>query len=304
MFSVANDTIYRGMSITSNSSSFFITDFGDGFVKQFDRFGAYKGAIGQGEGRGPGEFLNMTNMFASDDEIWISDVQALRITRFSLSSGEFDLYPLERRPMRVAANDSLVVIMWIMAESMFSLYDKSGNKLFDFEHPSIIPIDDQMAFDGWITLSDNHMLYIPRNYGAIFGFDLTTGKHDFTISTPDGGPLPASEQRAETGRLVTIAPNTRVRNTDIEYVRESGKLVVSVFDQGEPQADGSFDAENHTFWLDIYDIANPAYLYSFELPHIVSSFTFLDDYFLIYSSTSARGLSYIMDSSFRTLIFE
>lgn len=303
MFTVANETTYRGMSITSNSTSFFITDFGDNFVKQFDGTGSYIGPLGEGEGRGPGEFIRLFGSSVTEEALWVSDPRASRLTRLSLSTGESDVFPMNRPPSRVAANDSLVAVK-MSGSTTFSLYDTSGNKRFDFEHPSIIPENDPIAFDGWITLSENHLLYIPRSYGAIFGFDLSSGKHIFTIPTPDDVPLPESQRLSDTNRTGFVAPTSQVTNTRFEYVKESGKLIVSVFDRGEPSSDGSYDPENHLFWLDIYDIENQSYLYSIELPHIVDSFTFLGDYFLIYSTTSAMGLSYVMDDSFKSLIFD
>ncbi|MFU8813678.1 MAG: hypothetical protein ACNA78_11995 [Balneolaceae bacterium] len=303
MFTVANDTVYRGMTITSNTNSFFITDFGDGLIKQFDLSGNFIGTFGEGEGRGPGEFLNLSMVSATDQALWVSDLQALRLTSFSLSSGEFEVFPTEKRPTRIAVNDSLVAVKWTMSETMFTLYDTDGNKRFDFEHPAIIPTNDPIAFDGWITLSEEFLLYIPINYGAIFGFDLGSGKHTFTIPTPDGGPLPSSEQRTETGRLVTIAPNSQARNSGLKYVSESGKLVVFTYIRGDQLADGSYDVDGFTYWLDVYDIEDPSYLYSIEFPHIASSFTFIQDYLLVHHSRSARGISYVMDDAFKSLIF-
>lgn len=149
-----NETVYEGISMDSNEEHFFISDFGDYYVKMFNSDGTFKKNIGNGQGMGPGEFQNISDISSTDEHIWTADMQSLRLNRFSLSNSDDVLeIKVERRPTRVAANDSIAVVKWLLTEQLFSLFDSEGNEKFKFGMIEEAQ-DDPFAFNGRIELTE------------------------------------------------------------------------------------------------------------------------------------------------------
>lgn len=299
-----NETVYRGMSMDANEEHFFISDFGDYYVKMFNSDGTYNKNIGNGQGRGPGEFQNISDISSTDEHIWTADMQSLRLNRFSLSNSDDVLeVSVERRPTRVAANDSIAVVKWLMTEQLFSVFDNEGNEQFSFGEIEEAQ-DDPFAFDGWIELTEQYLVYVPMNVGIIYVFSIKDGLLIREIETPHFSTIASSEEQVEGNRRRVVAPTSQYSSTSsVLVLPDTSNLVVYTLYRGDEIDDEEYDASTADFWLDIYDLDDMSYIHSIQLPHAVSSFVINNGSLITYNSTSGRGISYDMTDELSDLIY-
>jgi len=298
-----NETVYRGMAMDGNSEHFFISDFGDYYVKMFNSDGTYNKNIGNGQGRGPGEFQNISDISSTDEHVWTADMQSLRLNRFSLSNSDDVLeVSVERRPTRVAANDSIAVVKWLMTEQLFSVFDNEGNEQFKFGEIEEAR-DDPFAFDGWIELTEQYLVFVPMNVGIIYVFSITDGSLLGEMETPHFSAFASSEEQVDGNRRRVIAPTSQYTSGTPTVVPGTSRLIVETLYRGEEIDDNEYDASTADFWLDIYDLNDLSYVHSIQLPHAVSSFVINSGSFITYNSTSGRGISYDMTDELYDLIY-
>jgi|AntRauTorcE11897_2_1112592.scaffolds.fasta_scaffold03342_4 hypothetical protein len=298
-----NKTVYRGMSMDANEEHFFISDFGDYYVKMFNSDGSYNKNIGNGQGRGPGEFQNISNISPTDKHLWTADMQSLRLNRFSLDNSEDVLeIKVERRPTRVAANDSIAVVKWLLTEQLFSVFDNEGNELFKFGEIEEAQ-DDPFSFDGWIELTEQYLIFVPMNVGIIYVYDVSDGSLVGKIETPHFSTIAASEEQIDGNRRRVIAPTSQYTSGTPTALPGTSRLIVETLYRGDEIDDEEYDASTADFWLDIYDLNDLSYVHSIQLPHAVSSFVIHNGSFITYNSTSGRGISYDMTDELKDLIY-
>jgi len=298
-----NEMVYNGISMDSNKEYFFISDFGDYYVKMFNSDGTYSKNIGNGQGMGPGEFQNISDISPTDEHLWTADMQSLRLNRFPLDNSDDVLeIKVERRPTRVAANDSIAVVKWLMTEQLFSVFDSDGNEQFKFGEIEEAQ-DDPFAFDGWIELTEQYLLFVPMNVGIIYVFSVTDGSLIGEIETPHFETIARSEEQLDGNRRRVVAPTSQYTMGTPTVIPGTSRLIVETLYRGDEIDDEEHDASTADFWLDIYDLENQSYLHSIQLPHSVSSFVIHDGSLITYNTTSARGISYDMTDELRDLIY-
>ena len=298
-----NEMVYNGISMDSNKEYFFISDFGDYYVKMFNSDGTYSKNIGNGQGMGPGEFQNISDISPTDEHLWTADMQSLRLNRFPLDNSDDVLeIKVERRPTRVAANDSIAVVKWLMTEQLFSVFDSDGNEQFKFGEIEEAQ-DDPFAFDGWIELTEQYLLFVPMNVGIIYVFSVTDGSLIGEIETPHFETIARSEEQLDGNRRRVVAPTSQYTMGTPTVIPGTSRLIVETLYRGDEIDDEEYDASTADFWLDIYDLENQSYLHSIQLPHSVSSFVIHDGSLITYNTTSARGISYDMTDELRDLIY-
>ena len=124
--SILADTtyIFRPAQIRINSNFTYVNDFADFTIYEYDSEGNQKRKLTTTRGRGPGEIQHLTDFEVKNDTIWIADSQSMRVTSYSLSTGEYiDNYSLESRPMRVTVLEDGFVVLSLGAEKLFSKFD-------------------------------------------------------------------------------------------------------------------------------------------------------------------------------------
>jgi hypothetical protein len=298
LFDVVNDSVYRGMELSNNSANFFVSDFGDYFIKQFDLAGNFVSKIGNGYGRGPGEFQNITDFDVSESYIWAADMNNFRISRFSIFNASDVLeVNTENMPARIATNGNVTAVKWMISDQFFTLFNNQGEKLFSFGKISDDQVQNAFTYDGWIDISENHLFFIPISFGQIFVFKLEDGELIRIIDTPENSEKPELEEQVRNNQRIVTAPSTQYRNSDILYIPNKNLLAVSSYYRGNKIGDDSFDLESAEFWIDFYDLNTWKYRNSISLPHAVSSFFFFNEILYTYNTTSAAGRSYKLSSA-------
>jgi hypothetical protein len=287
----------------SNEEHFFISDFGDYYVKMFNSDGTYNKNIGNGQGMGPGEFQNISDISSTDEHIWTADMQSLRLNRFSLSNSEDVLeIKVERRPTRVAANDSIAVVKWLMTEQLFSVFDNEGGEQFSFGEIEEAQ-EDPFAFDGWIELTGQHFIFVPTNVGIIYIYDISDGSQIGEIEAPHFSTIAHSEEQVDGNRRRDVAPTSQYSSGTPTVIPGTSRLIVETLYRGDEIDDEEYDGSTADFWFDIYDLEDLSYIHSIRLPYSVSSFVIHDGSLIIYNSKSARGNSYYMTDELSDLIY-
>lgn len=301
---VINDSVYRGMSMTRNNDHFFVSDFGDYMVKKFDLNGIYADKIGNGNGRGPGQFLNISDLTATEDYLWTADMISMRITRFPLSSTEEMIeITTDKRPSRIAANRQFVAVKWLSSEEFFTIYNSTGEELNTFGSIDENQIINPFSYDGWIDISEEYLFFIPMYFGKIYVYDLDDGAIFKEMNTPVPTQPPKLQEDNQNGERRITAPTTQYVNSSIFYIEKNNTLAVSSYYRGDEIRKGEYDEKTAAFWIDFYDLDDWTYRDSIELPHAVSTFFFTNDTFYTYNTTSAAGRSYLMTHELLEIIY-
>ena len=299
-----NDTVYSGMGMDRNDDHFFVSDFGDYKVKKFDLNGIYTGDIGNGNGRGPGEFLNISDLSATENNVWTADMISMRITRFPLNVSEdsFEI-PTDKRPSRIASNQHVIAVKWLTSENFFTIYNRTGEKLRTFGVINEEQIINSFSYDGWIDLSEKYLFFIPMYFGKIYVYDLNDGSLFKEMNTPVPTSVPRVEEDIQYGERRVAAPFTQYVNSHMLYIQKNNTLAVSTYYRGDEIREGEYDEKTAAFWIDFYDLDDWTYRDSIELPHAVSTFFFSENTFYTYNTTSAAGRSYNMSEELREIIY-
>ncbi|MCH8549598.1 MAG: hypothetical protein LAT80_12045 [Balneolaceae bacterium] len=296
-----NETVYRGMSMKLHDESIYISDFSDFQIKSFSLEGTHLENYGNGNGRGPGEFLNISDFSITDSHIWTTDMVSLRITRFPRVEDDLLEFQKSDVPIRVAANEEVVAVQWLNAELLFSLFNNSGEKLFSFGDV-LTDSNHSFSLDGWIELSDDYLFYIPIHHTKLYVFDLDNGDLITGIDTPSIQDDPVVEERTEQGQQIVKAPETPYVNTHITYLEQSNLVAISSYYRGDEIAEDEYDEETMDFWIDLYDISTKSYMKSIRLPHALSAFFITEDELFGYNTTSAMAVRYSLDESIKSLM--
>jgi hypothetical protein len=97
-----NPDLFNPMSmIIYIDVNLLVSDFGDMKIKKFDIQARLLQTLGEGEGRGPGEALNIMDLQVDQhNRIWVTDVENSRITVFE-NSESWEIIEPEDVPSRV-----------------------------------------------------------------------------------------------------------------------------------------------------------------------------------------------------------
>jgi hypothetical protein len=296
-----NETVYRGMSMKSYDESIYISDFSDFHIKRFSNNGMHLENYGNGNGRGPGEFLNISDFSVTESHVWTTDMVSLRITRFPREEDELLEFQKTDVPIRIAANKDAIAVQWLNAELLFSLFNHEGEKLFSFGDV-LSDSNHSFSLDGWIELSDDYLFYIPIHHTTLYVFDLDNGDLVAGIETPSIQENPVVEERTEQGQHIVRAPETPYVNTHITYLEQSNLIAISSYYRGDEIAEGEYDEKTMDFWIDLYDVGTMSYMKSIRLPHALSAFFITEDELVGYNTTSAMAVRYPMDESIKSLL--
>lgn len=210
--SILADTtsIFRPAQIRINNNLTYVNDFADFTIYEYDQEENQKRKLTTTSGRGPGEIQHITDFDVKGDTIWIADSQSMRVTSYSLSTGEYiDTHALENRPIRVTILEDGFVVLWLGAEKLFSKFDFEGNEVLHFGDLIEDQALHQMSLGGTIRSNgEDRFVYIPFYASLIYHFD---GNGDLIniLKAPDGIEFPITERDGPT----TFPP-------DFSYMRD------------------------------------------------------------------------------------
>jgi hypothetical protein len=198
-FHADTTSIFQPAQIRINNNLTYVNDFTDFTIYEYDSKENQKRKLTTTSGRGPGEVQHITDFDVKDDTIWIADSQSMRVTSYSLRTGEYiNNYSLENRPIRVTVLEDGFVVLWLGAEKLFSKFDFEGNEVLHFGDLIEDQALHQMSLGGTIRSNgQDRFVYIPFYASLIYHFD---GNGDLIniLKAPDGIEFPVTERDGPT----------------------------------------------------------------------------------------------------------
>lgn len=125
-----------------------VCDSKSGEVKIYEASGKFKSFLGR-RGRGPGEFIAPLAVYATEDRIYVNDVEARRLSIFDKPTLKFlnHFLTLDGREMRVVSDRIYLSYPNLESHTTIHVFDKDGKKLQDFGTISEIAMANQLISD-------------------------------------------------------------------------------------------------------------------------------------------------------------
>jgi len=237
----------------------YILDWSERCVKKYDPNGIFVMRFGEGEGRAPGEFTNLSDFdIAPDGSVWACDPANGIITVFNEDGSVRTTVRSERPPHRIALlrGDTCAVMSSPTGDRMFNLHEPGG----------------QMIGACGVLMEQQARLGI-----VLDGRIVATGTGGFGYAAYRAGVLAVA---ADTGDSIAVyretleyggLPDVLVsRSGDAEYVRTDPDSPIvtrslSCVD-GELHLLLGSDDRPLSAVMDVYDARTGSYRYSYELP--------------------------------------
>jgi hypothetical protein len=291
VYSSRNVMLYRLTLLgVDKNQEIYVLDYGDMKVKKFSRDGRFLGFIGKGKGKGPGEFVNPTDLGIDTlFNIWVSDAATGLLTCFDQRGNVVKTFRLKSVPFRVSLRENQEFIIQRPAGSdhLFELYDSTGNFKFSFGR-GIIPEQSQspILINGYMASSGSFLYFSFKYFGFIMCFDLDRRRIQYLVKTVDDIPTPKVDTRRVGDALVMkIASETPVASSGISL--GEGKIFI--------KASARLASFEHVTIIDSYSRKDGRYLYSFKIPEALSTVHY--DGKLLYGITDTSISKWVIPAS-------
>jgi hypothetical protein len=180
----------------------YVFDYGNNRIKAFTLEGTYLRRYGKGEGRGPGQMLQMTDLGVwRDSLVYVADPRQRRVAFFDRDTGAFVQHEdVEGGALRFSwVRDSIrYAVVLSPASRDFLRMTTKGGRQHTISHPVSTDVSS-LTLGGTLQVLQERALYVPRYFPVILTFapDDTVGD---AYPTPDYESAPVPEARTENGR--------------------------------------------------------------------------------------------------------
>ncbi|MFN3598053.1 MAG: hypothetical protein ACK41D_12390 [Rubricoccaceae bacterium] len=268
----AQDSVFSGSKVVVDGDDVFVVDFGDRRIKRFSLGGAWRNAIGRGEGDGPGELRIPTDFAVRGDTVIVADGQA-RALSFFLRDGTFlrRLSP-EGEFFRIAAGERALFVVTPVPGRLLGLARRDGTGA-RWLGPLVARQEVGADYYGLVNADlaalpagdgpgngGERFLYIPEEADRIYAFAPdghlvrvaeTVGRRGFP--PPDRGP-----------DGLALAPSTAMATSGVSWVGDA--LFVGAYVRGRRDEVTGEVVRAPASFVDVYDRATLAYRHSYALP--------------------------------------
>lgn len=275
--------------IRAHKNNIYVMDYSDLRIKKYDRRGKFILNIGEGRGRGPGEFLTFTDMVFYEDRIFISDVNKREVLIFN-TSGEFiDSFNFKRTAYRIAASESEISLLVMGDSLLIHKFKEDGSEIGSYGRVIEDQYKNTMALSGRILhLKDkNEIIYAPLKASYLFYFDTEREKLNYAVQTIDRVDFPDSRPEIVDGSYRAAAPRMDAELTDISVSNDT--LIVKSFVRNNDEHESRID------YLDFYSIDGKEYYNSVRVPVVTHSMTKIGNtYYFIEIGNNQRVRAFSM----------
>jgi len=290
--SILADTtsIFQPAQIRINNNLTYVNDFADFTIYEYDHEGNQKRKLTTTRGRGPGEILHLTDFDIKDDIIYIADSQSMRVTSYSIETGEnIHTFSLENRPMRITCLQDGFIVQWLGNDLLFSKFDYEGNEIHQFGEIVEDQYRHQMSLDGTIRSNrDDRFVYIPFYSSLIYHFE-SNGELINILKAPDGVHFPFTRREGATA----FAPDFSYMRDG--YLDENDNLYVFT---RIPEDENESSNESLIAYLDKYNLRTAEYLESVRLYDHYTSVMYNTYENTIYASDFEKSFLFQLNQDF------
>lgn len=243
------------------SGDLYVLDYGDHFVKRYTQDGTLVNRYGHGQGAGPGETRNPTDLAVAPNGggVWINDQQGRKVEFFDAEGDHISAVRTDHGAWRIAAlqNGRVNAAFGAHAEHMVSIADLQATE-FSQTSPPVIE-EQQFNFkvlSGETAAAGEQVIHVPNYGGLIFSYSLSDEEYSYVreqVSPPDL-PLVQRTGDGDTGSVGLPHEDLNYRNLSVHADDES--IYILVYRQS---------GEHVNYFIDKYGLDNGEYEYSYQL---------------------------------------
>lgn len=256
--------------VAGDGSSFYVYDDADKIIYRFKPDGELINTIGEGEGRGPGEVLNVSSISIDEDHVWVLDSGQASLLKFR-KSGEFlGVKALKGQAIRALAakGDKLVVMNMVNSELFTSMSKGLADEKTNTFGAGFLKNQEQnvvSTFGTMLAQEKGGFVYVPAYANRVYYYNAADSL-EFMKVTPGGQDFQPSVIRTdEQGRMAISAPHSEFETAAAAL--SEGRLYLAVKHNVKENAAES-DESKAEYFMDVFSAEDAAYQYSFRVPVI------------------------------------
>jgi hypothetical protein len=233
----------------------FVLDWADMRIKKYSEGGEFTGALGNGLGTKPGEFVHPTDLSVTEDgQVWVCDPDG-PITAFNPDGSVLKTISPRNRIIRIAhgGGDNFITLPVPTGDHLFAQYADSGELLRTFGRFIENQSENGISLMGWLSEDDSGgFFYAALNVGLIGSYKMN-GEPRFLVETIDPLPLPKVQVSSKGSKKVTDKLKVSALSLSV-----SGDEVYVLSDVKA--------GEDKRRVIDVYGSRDGSYLYSTRVP--------------------------------------
>ena len=177
-------------------------------IKRFNKDGNLLNVIGNGKGKGPGEFLHQNDFYIQGNDIWVTDTRLMKIMRFDVGGKFKNSFLVKYHPMRIHGFADNLLVKTIASDFIIKRLNHEGKKLAEFGNVVKNQMQYPLSVGGYIETFNDITIFAPHIASLIYYYKTDTL---FKMARrPDGQSFKPSQKR-ETGEgKMVMAPEAEV----------------------------------------------------------------------------------------------
>jgi len=292
-FRVSDDFISSSHMRYGQDGFIYVADNNERVVKQFDSDGNQRAVFGKGEGRGPGEFLIIIDILLDlSGNLWVLDGRNARITIFNTKDQEdwkvMGFSELFEKVIPVGNDEYWFEPRFGMQMRKYTLSDEYiGMVQALVDDPPLWSI----VLAGFYAVSPNNDVIQSQYFTNQIIKYSPDGELLFARKAIEDPELPKIDPyyANDVARINTVDITTR-QQISINPQVVSNTIQIYVLQRDEKNRTW------HQGFMDVYDLENGDYLYSYELPERFESVAVSEQYFAGVSEELGRLVVWEMKS--------
>jgi len=228
-------------------------------IKRFTLNGKFVDTIGNGKGKGPGEFIQYLDFCFSGDSMHVIDGRKQMLIQFNANNNTYlHSFKMKFRPMRITSVGNKLVVLSLGKRKLFKIFDQNGNKVNQFGKLIEDPLQNSLSLQGNLVSvnSLNEFIFAPRFASYLFYYNLK-GDQQKVIQTIDKKSFPTSPHKSS-GDVKTIS-SPRPDLTIESAVKDGNRLYLQYLKRNQ-------EMDTRKAFVDVHNLQTGKYLFSFRLP--------------------------------------
>lgn len=251
--------------IKTSRNNIYILSIKDAMLNRFNRQGKLLHTIGNGKGRGPGEFLHPNDFYIQENNVWIADTRLLKISKFDIEGNYKTSFSVKYHPLRLNGFDDNLIVKTIASEYVIKRLTHEGKQIGEFGKFLRNQQQNPLTVGGYIETHDRYTIFAPNIASLIYYYRSDTL---FQMARrPDGQGFKKSKDRSTENRKMFVAPEADVEVRTLSKTEDL--LYVGQFIKASSEDEQKSSA--HTI-IDFYELSTGKYKYSVKPPLLTRKF--------------------------------
>jgi len=264
-----------GSMTYDKKNNFYVADYGDMKIKKFNKHAEYIESFGKGRGEGPGEFSNIIGLHVDErNKLWVTDNFNSRVTIFKTPSS-YDIINTSVVPYRLLPIIEGKYLVRNRYDNQDKIYNLSGKFISETEQIIDDPSLWAYVLDGFYSLTpENNIVKSFRHTNQLLKIS-EHGKILFyreSIKPPQ--ELPIDPYYANDFARVNTVSDEKSETLASGIPQIVNKTIHIFIITRNDDEENSWTRDT----VDVYDLHNGDYLYSYNLPEPFTTISISNNY--------------------------